>query len=166
MRKLYLEAGKVVATHGIRGEVKLLPWADSPEFLLPFTTLWGEGNRPFEVEESRVHGTCVLLKLKGVDSVEDAAMLRGRILSIRRDDPHLPKDVVFIADLIGLPVFADGKQIGKLTEVLTLPSSDVYVVKGEHEYMIPAVPAFVPEVNPERGRIDVTLIEGMQTDAD
>lgn len=166
MNKTYLEAGKVVATHGVRGEVKLLPWADSPEFLLPFTTLWGEGNKPYAVEESRVHGTCILLKFKGIDTVEDAALLRGKILSIRRDDPHLPQDVVFIADLVGLPVFSDGRKIGILKEVLTLPSSDVYVVRGEHEYMIPAVPAFVPVVDPTLGRIDVNLIEGMQTDAD
>ena len=166
MNKTYLEAGKVVSTHGVKGEVKLLPWADSPEFLLPFTTLWGEGNKPYEVEESRVHGSCVLFKFKGIDTVEAAAPLRGRILSIRRDDEHLPQDVVFIADLIGLPVFADGKQIGSLKEVLTMPSSDVYVVKGEHEYMIPAVPAFVPVVDPSLGRVDVNLIEGMQTDAD
>ncbi len=166
MNKTYLEAGKVVSTHGVRGEVKLLPWADSPEFLLPFTTLWGEGNRALEVEESRVHGTCVLFKFKGIDTVEEASALRGRILSIRRDDEHLPQDVVFIADLIGLPVFSNGEQIGVLKEVLTMPSSDVYVVKGEHEYMIPAVPAFVPEVDPSKGRIDVNLIEGMQSDAD
>lgn len=166
MNKTYLEAGKVVSTHGVRGEVKLLPWADSPEFLLPFRTLWGEGNKPYEVEESRVHGTCVLLKFKGIDTVEAASALRGRILSIRRDDEHLPENVVFIADLIGLPVFSEGKEIGKIKEVLTMPSSDVYVVKGAHEYMIPAVPAFVPEINPEKGRIDVNLIEGMQSDAD
>lgn len=165
MNKTYLEAGKIVSTHGVHGEVKLLPWADSPEFLLPFRTFWGRGNHPYEVEHSRVHGTCVLLKLKGIDTVEQAMLLRNEILSIRRDDKHLPTDVVFIADLIGLPVFADGKQIGTIKEVLTLPSSDVYVVRGEHEYMIPAVPAFVPTVDPSKGRIDVTLIEGMQTDA-
>ena len=166
MNKTYLEAGKIVSTHGVRGEVKLLPWADTPEFLLRFRTLWLEGGRPVEVEQSRVQKSCVLLKLKGVGTVEQAALLRGKVLSIRRDDPALPQDTVFLADLIGLPVYADGEQIGVLKDVLTLPSSDVWVVKGEHEYMIPAVREFVPEVDPSRGRLEVRLIEGMRTDED
>jgi len=164
--KEYLEAGKIVSTHGVRGEVKLLPWADTPEFLLRFRTLWLEGGKPVEVEHSRVQKTCVLLKLNGVDTVEQAALLRGRVLSIRRDDPALPQDTVFIADLLGLPVYADGVQIGVLKDVLTLPSSDVWVVKGEHEYMIPAVKEFVPEADPSKGFLEVRLIEGMRTDED
>ena len=166
MSKEYLEAGKIVSTHGVRGEVKLLPWADTPEFLLRFRTLWLEGGKPVEVEHSRVQKTCVLLKLNGVDTVEQAALLRGRVLSIRRDDPALPQDTVFIADLLGLPVYADGVQIGVLKDVLTLPSSDVWVVKGEHEYMIPAVKEFVPEADPSKGFLEVRLIEGMRTDED
>ena len=166
MNKTYLEAGKIVSTHGVRGELKLLPWADTPEFLLRFDTLWLEGNRPVRVEHSRVQKSCVLLKLAGIDTVEQAAALRGKVLSIRRDDPALPQDTVFIADLVGLPVFADGAQIGVLREVLTLPSSDVWVVRGEHEYMIPAVREFVSEPDPSKGFLEVRLIEGMQTDAD
>ncbi len=166
MDKRYLEAGKIVSTHGVRGEVKVLPWADSPEFLLRFDTFYLEGNRAVSVEHSRVQKTCVLLKLRGVDTVEDAQTLRGKVLSIRRDDPKLPKDTVFIADLIGLPVRCEGRELGTLTEVLTMPASDVWVVRGEHEYMIPNVPAFVPEVDPSKGFLEVQLIEGMQTDAD
>ena len=78
----------------------------------------------------------------------------------------MEEGVVFIADLIGLPVVADGVEIGKITEVLTLPGNDVYVVKGQHEYMIPAVQEYVEPLDISEGCVKVTLIEGMQTDAD
>ena len=107
----------------------------------------------------------VLLKLEGVDTVEAAAALRGRIVSVRRDDAALAEGRVFVADLLGLPVFDGGREIGKLQDVLTMPAGDVYVVKGEREYLIPAVPAFVEQVDPDAGRIVVHLIEGMASDA-
>lgn len=166
MNHKYLEAGKIVSTHGIHGEIKLLPWADSPEFLLPFRTFYLPGNRAVTVESSRVHGSCVLLKLEGIDTPEAAGALKNQILSISREDAALPKDKIFIADLIDLPVRAKGVEIGRIKEVLTMPSSDVYVIRGEHEYMIPAVKAFVPEIDPAKGYIEVNLIEGMRTDAD
>ena len=72
MKQQYLQTGKIVSTHGVRGEVKLLPWADSPEFLLQFDTLW-IGGRAYRVESSRVQKTCVLLKLEGIDTVEAAS---------------------------------------------------------------------------------------------
>jgi 16S rRNA processing protein RimM len=108
----------------------------------------------------------VLLKLKGIDTVEQAQSLRDQVLYLCRDDPHIPAGTVFQADLIGLPVLADGEEIGKITEILTMPSSDVWVVKGEHEYMIPHVKAFVPELDLSLGYVAVNLIEGMKTDAD
>ena len=84
---------------------------------------------------------------------------------IDRDDIELEEGVVFIADLIGLPGFADGMEIGKITEVLTLPGNDVYVVKGEKSYMIPAVKAFILNTDIEGNRMDVKLLEGMEIDA-
>lgn len=175
MNNRYLEAGKIVSTHGIKGEVKVLPWADSPEFLLKFKTFYLVETsdactcidaQPYFVEFSRVQKTCVLLKLRGVDTVEAAAALRDRVISIARDDPCIPSGTVFHADLIGLPVFADGMEIGTIREILSMPSSDVWIVKGEHEYMIPHVRAFVPALDLSLGRVEVKLIEGMQTDAD
>ena len=71
MKQQYLQTGKIVSTHGVHGEVKLLPWADSPEFLLQFHTLYLDG-KPFRVEQSRVQKTCVLVKLAGIDTVEAA----------------------------------------------------------------------------------------------
>ena len=116
------------------------------------------------MESSRVQKTCVLIKFRGVDSVEAAQALRDKVISIARDDPKIPAGTVFQADLIGMPVFADGKEIGKITEILSMPASDVWVVKGEREYMIPHVKAFVPELDLSLGYVNVNLIEGMETD--
>ena len=182
MNELYLEAGKIVSTHGVRGEVKVLPWADAPEFLLKFRTFYLTGSddkkspetaaggasgtrvpAALSVEQSRVQKTCVLIKFEGIDSVEDAQKLREQVISIARDDPHIPAGTVFQADLIGLPVRADGAQIGTIREILSMPSSDVWVVRGEREYMIPNVKAFVPEIDLSLGYVSVKLIEGMET---
>jgi 16S rRNA processing protein RimM len=165
MNKNLLTTGQIVNTHGLRGHVKVMPWADDPADLLDFDRFFIDG-REYEVERSSQQKSMILLKLKGVDSIEDAAKLRNKEVSIAREDVELEDGVVFIADLIGLPVVADGVEIGKITEVLTLPGNDVYVVKGAHEYMIPAVQEYVEPLNIEDGCVKVTLIEGMQTDAD
>ena len=164
MKNKYLETGKIVSTHGLHGDVKILPWADSPDFLLEFDTVYLSG-KPYEVERASVQKTCVLMKLSGVDDADAAAKLRDQVVCIDRDDIELADGFLFIADLLGLPVLADGVEIGKLKEILPMPGHDVYVVRGEHEYMIPSVPEFILERNVDAGFIRVKLIEGMQTDA-
>lgn len=164
MDKRFLEAGEVVGTHGIQGEVKILPWADGPEFLLGFKTLYLNG-KPYAVRSSRVHKTCVLAKLEGVDTPEQATLLRKQVVTVDRTGIKLPDGAVFIADLIGCRALDDdGNEFGRITDVLTMPSSDVYVIKGEKTYMIPAVKAFVREINVAEGFVRVHLIEGMATD--
>ncbi len=165
MQKQWLEAGRIVSTHGVRGEVKVEPWTDTPAFLLDFDEIQ-LGGKPIAVEQARVHKTQVLLKLAGIDTVEAASLLRGQIVSINRDDAQLEDGAVFIADLIGLPVFdEDRNELGRITEVLTLPANDVYVVKGAHEYLIPVVKEFVLNVDTGSG-VTIRLVEGMQSDAD
>jgi len=165
MNKNLLPTGQIVNTHGLRGDMKIMPWADDPSDLLDFDRFFIDG-KEYEVQHSSQQKSMILLKLKGVDSIDEANKLRGKELCISRDDVELEDGVVFIADLIGLPVLADGVEIGKITEVLTLPGNDVYVVKGEHEYMIPAVQEYVEPLDLAEGCVRVTLIEGMQTDAD
>ena len=160
MKLLYLEAGEVVTTHGVRGEVKVLPWADGPDFLCDFDRIRIDG-REYEVETCRVQKTCNLMKIKGIDTVEDAQKLRGKTIEIYREDA--PDDLIFAAELVGMDVFSEGKQIGKLVEVLDYPGNKVYVVKGEYEYMIPAVKAFVLSTDLDANRMEVKLIEGMAT---
>jgi 16S rRNA processing protein RimM len=163
MKNKFLEAGQIVNTHGIQGEVKLVPWCDSPEFLCDFDTLYVDG-KPISVERARAHKGNVIAKLAGVDDVNAAMGLKNKVVSIDRSQVQLPEGRHFIADLIGLEVWdADsGAVLGALTDVLTLPANEVYVVKGEKEYMIPAVDEFLVETNMEGGYIRVRLIEGME----
>ena len=160
-----LDAGEFVSTHGVQGELKLLPWTDSPDFLLDFRRLQIDG-RWYDVERSRVQKTCVLFKLRDVDTVENAARLIKKTAKIDREDAPLPAGTHYIADLIGLRVLCGGEDIGRITDVLSMPGNDVYVVRGKHSYMIPVVRQFVDEPDFEAGAVSVRLIEGMQTDAD
>ncbi len=165
MIQQYLEAGTIVTTHGVHGEVKILPWADGPEFLTLFDRVYLQG-REYPVENARVQKTCVLMKLRGIDTVEAAQALRDQVVRVDRNDVELEEGTYFISDLIGLKVLCEDEELGKVKEILTLPGNDVYVVKGEHEYMIPGVKEFIKEIDPEAGIIRVKIIEGMRTDAD
>lgn len=164
--KQFLPTGEIVNTHGIRGEVRILPWADGPEFLLDFPTLYVDG-KAMTVTSSRVQKTCVLVKFLGVDTVEEASHLRGKTVEICRDDAVLEEGSFFIADLVGLTVYDEaGEELGKLKEVITMPKNDVYVVCGQGEYMIPAVGEYVKNIDLAADRMEVKVIEGMKTDAD
>ena len=161
MKLEFLEAGEIVTTHGVRGEVKVLPWADGPDFLLDYDRVVID-NAVYNVESCRVQKTCNLVKLQGVDTVEDGMALRGKVVKIYRCDA--PADIIFAAELIGVEVYEDGVQIGCVKDVLDYPGNKVYVVKGEYEYMIPAVKAFVLNTDMDNNRMDVKLIEGMRID--
>ena len=164
--KQFLPAGEIVNTHGIRGEVRVMPWADSPDFLLDFKVVYVD-EKPMKVTSGRVQKTCVLMKFKGIDTVEAATALRGKTITIDRDDADLEEGAVFVDDLLGMAVYdQSGEKLGQIKDVLTLPKNDVYVVQGKHEYMIPAVKEYVKNIDVKNGRMDVVTIEGMQTDAD
>ena len=161
MKLQFLEAGEVVTTHGVRGEMKVLPWSDGPDFLCDFDRV-RIGGKDYQVESCRIQKTCNLLKVKGVDTMEDAQALHGKTVEVYRCDA--PEDLIFVAELIGIRVFADGVEIGQIADVLDYPGNKVYIVRGEHEYMIPAVKAFVLSTDMENETMQVKLIEGMRTD--
>ena len=158
MKLQYLEAGQIVTTHGVHGEMKVLPWADGPDFLLDFNRVRIDG-KEYKVESCRIQKTCNLLKLHGIDTMEAAQAMHGKTLEIYREDAD--PDLIFAVELIGMEVYQDEALIGKLTEVLDYPGNKVYVVKGEKEYMIPAVKAFVQSIDMDGNRMQVKLIEGM-----
>lgn len=162
MKAEFLETGEIVNTHGIRGEVKLLPWSDSPAFLLDFKTLYVNG-QGMTVEAARVHKTTLLVKFAGVNTVEEAMKLKGKRVSIARKDAKLPKGSFFLADLIGLTVKDEnGQTIGAVKEVLTPSVQNVYVIETTTgEKLVPAVPEFIKKVDIEGGEMLVSLIEGM-----
>lgn len=163
MKNRFLEAGKIVNTHGIAGEVKIMPWADEPEFLLDFDTLYIDG-QPLPVAAARVHKNSVLAKFQGINDINAAVKYREKVVCIDREDVQLEEGAFFLADLMGLEVRdADsGEVLGKIADVLTPPSSNVYVVRGgKREHMIPAVDEFIVETNVDEGYLRVRLIEGM-----
>ncbi len=161
MKLQFIKAGEIVTTHGIRGEVKVLCWLDDPEMLCDFDRCRIAG-KDYEIENCRVQKTCNLVQLSGVDTMEAAQALRGKVLELYRED--IDEDVIFADELKGVEVFADGKHIGKITDVLDYPGNAVYVVQGEFEYMIPAVSAFILSTDVENNRMEVRLLEGMRTD--
>ena len=159
--KEFLDCGQIVNTHSVRGEVRIVPWADSPDFLCQFSTLYLDG-APRRVLSSRVHKGSVIAKLEGVDTVEAAMLLRDKTVQIRRADARLPEGAFFLADIIGLNVVDEqGRALGTLKEVLSPSVQQVYVVEGEREILIPAVPEFILETNIAGGYLKVRLIEGM-----
>ena len=161
MKLDYIEAGEIVNTHGVRGEVKVLSWLDAPEMLCEFDRCRIAG-KDYEMESVRVQKTCNLVKLSGVDTMEDAQKLRGKVLELYRED--IDDEVIFAAELIGVQVIAEDTCIGTIQEVLDYPGNQVYVVRGEHEYMIPAVKQFILSTDMENNTMQVRLIEGMRSD--
>ena len=161
MKLQFIEAGEIVATHGLKGEMKVLPWVDSPDILCEFDRCRISG-KEYTIETCRIQKTCNLVKLEGIDTIEAAQLLRGKTVELYRED--IDDEVIFAAELIGVEVFAAGENIGKIVEVLDYPGNSVYVVKGKHEYMIPAVKAFILSTDMEKNEMQVNLIEGMRSD--
>ena len=161
MKLQYIEAGEIVNTHGIRGEVKVLCWLDDPEMLCEFDRC-RIGGKEYTMDQVRVQKTCNLVKFKGIDTMEDAQAMRGKVIELYRED--IDDEVIFAAELVGMEVFAEGQCIGKIKEVLDYPGNSVYVVKGHYEYMIPAVNQFILSTDMEANRMEVKLIEGMRSD--
>lgn len=161
MKKQFLEAGKIVNTHGTRGEVKIQPWADSAEFLQGFQTLYID-EVPVRILGSRVHKGCLIASLEGIQDVNDAMRLKNKTVFIDREDVTLEDGAFFIQDIIGASVRDEsGAELGKLADVLELPGGNVYVVRGAREILIPAVPEFVLDTDVGNQVITVRLIDGM-----
>ena len=161
MKQQYLEAGQIVNTHGIKGEVRIVPWADSALFLKKFKTFYID-NKPVRVLSSRVHKDMLIAQLEGISDINAAMPLKNKVIKIDRNDARLPRGSFFIQDILGATVVdEDGKEVGKLTDVLDRPGGQIYEVKGETEHLIPAVPEFVLKVDVDEGIIVVHLIEGM-----
>ena len=157
MKLQFVEAGEIVTTHGVRGEVKVMPWLDCPEMLCEFDRCRMDG-KEYAIEQCRVQKTCNLVKLQGIDTMEDAQKLRGKTIELYRED--IDDDIIFGAELVDVEVYADGKCIGKITEVLDYPGNSVYVV-DDGKYMIPAVKEFILSTDLEKNEMQVKLIEGM-----
>lgn len=161
----YLEIGKIVSVHGLKGEVKVQPWCDGPDYFCRFKRLYSkDGSQQYVIERSREQGNMVLVKIKGVDTVEAAQSMRGKILFMDRKDAKLPKGSYFIADLIGLNIEDEsGKSYGVLNDVLKTGANDVYEIKSENGkmYYIPAIPSVILSTDIEGGKMIIYPMEGL-----
>ena len=150
-----ITAGQIVNTHGIRGEVKLLPQGLAPEELTGCTLLY-IGGRPYTCTASRIHKGCLLAKLEGVGDMDAALALKGCQVKVRREDVPLPPVGLAVRDA------ETGEALGKLEEVLSYPAHKIYVVRGgRDEFLIPAVPAFIAGIDMAGGAVDVYMMEGL-----
>lgn len=165
MKKEYLEAGKIVNTHGIRGEVKIMPYTDVPELLCEFERLFiGKDKAEIIIERSRVAKNMVIAKLEGVDTPEQAEKLRNKLLYMHRDDLELDDNTYFIQDLIGIEVKdADtGFVYGKITDVMQTGANDVYVIEGNgREYLVPAIADVVISTDIDANSMTIRALEGL-----
>ncbi|PWM25115.1 MAG: 16S rRNA processing protein RimM [Oscillospiraceae bacterium] len=171
MRKPFLECGKIVSTHGIAGEVRVQPWCDSPQDLEGIRTLYFDrGATPVGVLRARAHKNVVLLKLEGVDTVEAAQALRGRVLWAAREDIPLEEGEYFVQDLLGMEVFdADtGRKYGVLTDVSETGANDVYHITFPDGAvrLIPVIDEVVLSTDPDQNRMEIRPLKGLFDDED
>ncbi len=167
----YIECGKIVSTHGVRGQLRVQPWADSPDFLLDFKTIYlGKEHRAYKVKSASVHKSLVLYKLENIDTVEDAEALRGTVIYISREDIKLPEGRYLVCDLVGCEIFDDenDRLYGKLTEVIAgVGANDVWVVSdGSNEYLLPAIDDVIVCVDINAKKIRISPMKGIFDDED
>lgn len=163
----HFRIGQIVNTQGLKGEVRVYPYVDDINRFDELENFYLDKNfnQEFEVERVRYKGNMVIMKIKGVDSVEMAERLKTKNLYVSRENSvDLDEDEFFIADLIGLDVFTVAwEKVGTLKDVLQYSANDVYVVKGDNdkEYLIPSTLKFVPEINIEEKKMIIDPIKGM-----
>lgn len=170
-QKRFLETGRIVSTQGLRGEVRVQPWCDTPDFLLQFDGFYfHEGKDYQKVTSARVQKNLVILQFEGIERVEDAMGLLRQVLYIDRESVELPEGSYFEQDLLGLTVVdaQDGHAYGKLTEVMQTGANDVYAITDEagKEVLIPAIPDVVRGVDIEAGVMRITPLKGLFDHAD
>lgn len=166
MKHTFIKTGKIVSTHGVRGMVRVEPWCDSGEFLCKFKKLYKDegGNEMLEILSASVHGNVVLLKIKSVDTKEDAEKLRNTVLYIDRNDCVLEKGKYFISDIINstLVDFETNETLGVLKNVLQYKANDVWeIVKDDKTYLFPAVEEYIKDVDIDKEIIKIKKLEGV-----
>lgn len=164
----YLELGQIVNVKGLKGEVKVNPFTENInrfETLKTILVKIKNENKEFEIEKVSYHKNQVILKLKGINTIEEAEALRNCYILVNRSDLEpLAEGVYYIADLIGLEVYTeDGIALGKVDDIYNTGSNDIYVVKDElgKQKLLPGIPEVIKNVDLDDGKIIVNLIEGL-----
>ena len=164
--KRFLEIGKIVSVHGLKGDVKVEPWCNEPEFICEFNKLYSkDGKKEYEIERCRIQKNMAVMKIRGIDSVEEGQAVRNKILFMDRNDVELEEGYYFFQDLIGLGVIdSDNQKVyGKIAEVLQTGANDVYHIKNDDgkSYYIPAIPDVVDKVDLTDEKMFITPLEGL-----
>lgn len=161
-----------MGTHGIAGELRIQPWSDSPDFLTQFQALYldEQGGGRMQILSSRVHGNVVLLRVEGIDSIQQADAYRNKVLFLDREDCHLEEGRYFYQDLMGCRVLDadDGRCYGHLSDISKTGANDVWHVTAPNgrEYLIPVIDEVVVEVNPAEERVTIRPLKGIFDDED
>lgn len=159
-----LEVGQVVNSYGIKGFLKVVPLVDNKEQFISFKKLYIQSKQELEVEEVKFSKNLVLIKVKGIDTIEEALKYKNLYLYAKREDIKLEEGAHFIVDLIGLEVYTEeGKLLGILKEVLQPGANDVYIVENENkeQILLPVIPDVVKDINLKERKIVVHLLEGL-----
>ena len=166
MKLEYLECGRILASHGVRGAMRIETWCDSPAVAAALPTLYladKDGRYiPYRLLTASCHKGGLLATLEGITTPEAVAPLRGVTVYAKRTDLDPHGERVFLAETVGLPVLhaEDGRLLGHVREVDTSRKTTLYVIDTEHgEVLLPAVPEFVKEIDTERG-LTVAPISG------
>lgn len=160
-----LEIGKIVNTHGLRGEVKIVPWTNTPDVFEDIRYVYVK-NEKLEIKNVKYQKNNIIVKFSGLDDISEAELLKNAVVTTDREQlGELPDGEYYIADLIGCEVMSeDGELYGKLTDVLPTGSNDVYVVKREEkrDLLIPVIDGVVLDVDINNKKIIVRLMEGLE----
>lgn len=164
--KNLIEIGKIVNTHGIKGELKIQSWCDSPDMLLDINKFYLEDEKTIlEPISARIHQNNVLMLFKGIEDMNAAERLKNRVLLADKKNFKLEKNTFFIDDLIGISVFdADNEKLyGKLIDILQTGANDVYIIKDDlgKEYLVPAIKECIIETNIEQGIMKIRPLKGL-----
>lgn len=164
----YFEIGQIINTSGLKGEIKIKPFTDDITKFNDFKTIYVSVKKElkeFEVEHVRFSKNMVFLKLKGIDTIEEAENYRNLYIKRKRDkDEKLEEDTYYIVDLLGCKVYTDEqKELGEVVDVFSTGSNDVYVVKDElgKQVLLPAIKDVIKNVDIENRTIIVHLLEGL-----
>lgn len=163
----YLEAGKIVNTHGLRGEVKIVPWTDSPETFEDIEYVYIKnktGEIRLDISGLKYQKNNIIVKFKQIDSIEEAEKFKNKTVYVEREMlGELPEGVYYIADLIGLTaVTPEGEEVGTLVDVFNTGSNDIYDIKreGKKNLLLPHIDDVIT-VELENERIVIRIPEGL-----
>ena len=167
----YFEIGQIVNTFGIKGEVKVKPYTDDIQQFKKLKTILVEKNKAtteMKIVEAKFHKEMVLLKLEGVDDMNEAEKLKGASIKIHRKDARkLDKDEYFIADILGSDVYTDtGSYLGKVDDIYNSGAQDIYVVKDElgKQILLPSIKEVILDIDIEKQKVTVHLLKGLVDD--